>query len=189
MVAHYFPEQGQWTDSVYLDFAKDKRGLELVEGRLEELPVPTEKHQDIILFLIDLLRAFVNPRKLGKAQIAGLRVRLGPREFREPDVVFILEENRARRSNAFWIGADLVMEVVSDDDRSRDYVEKRAAYAVAGVSEYWIVDSKEQAIVVLGLVEGAYVEAGRYGAGEVAKSVTLPGFEVPVTPCLSAGDE
>jgi Uma2 family endonuclease len=189
VVANYFPEQGQWTEESYLEFAEGKRGLELVGGRLEELPVPTEKHQDIILYLIDLLRAFIIPRKLGKAQIAGLRVRLGQNEFREPDVVFIRDENRHRRSNAFWIAADLVMEVVSEDDRNRDYVEKRTAYASAGVAEYWIVDPTRSVIVVLVLRDGDFVEAGCYSKGDVAKSVTLDGFGVPVTECLTAGDD
>src|SRR5881275_2730812 len=42
------------------------------------------------------------------------------------------------RHNRVWDGADLVMEVVSDDpkDRARDYQQKLADYAEAKISEY-----------------------------------------------------
>lgn len=40
------------------------------------------------MFLFDSLRAFVKPLKLGKPQIAPLRVRIMEGKFREPDVTF-----------------------------------------------------------------------------------------------------
>src|SRR4051812_34283114 len=73
-----FPEQGHWTESDYLALEKidTHRRFELVNGRLEVLAVPTEEHQLILLFLLDQLRAVVEPGKLGKVLFAGLRVRL-----------------------------------------------------------------------------------------------------------------
>ena len=58
-------------------------------------------------------------------------------------------ENSSRRGNKFRSGADLVMEVVSDDaeSRERDLQQKREEYAAADIPEYWIVDSLERVSV------------------------------------------
>ena len=60
----------------------------------------------------------------------------------------------------FWTGADLVVEVVSPDDPSRDFVQKRGDYAEAGIPEYWIVEPGTETITVLTLAGGTYVERG-----------------------------
>lgn len=180
------PNQGEWTVNEYL--ALDGNHLvEYSDGVLEALPMPTEEHQLIVAFLYEVVKAFVESRRLGKVLFAPLRVKLGEGKFREPDVVFLLAENAARRGNKFWRGADLVMEVVSADDPDRDLESKRAEYAQAGIGEYWIVDPRDRTITVLALdaPAGAYSPAGRYGCGDVARSILLAGFSVAVTPVFS----
>ncbi|MBI3203172.1 MAG: Uma2 family endonuclease [Myxococcales bacterium] len=53
---------------------------------------------------------------------------------------------------------DLVVEVVSDSSVQKDLVKLRAAYARAGIPEYWIIDARgaELAFEVLELVAGTY---------------------------------
>ncbi|MDB5289991.1 MAG: hypothetical protein JWL69_1232, partial [Phycisphaerales bacterium] len=110
------------------------------------LPSPTQRHQLILIFLFDALRAFVGEQKLGRALFGPLPVRLESGKYREPDIVFMLAEHASRMGNDFWDGADLVMEVVSEDGCRRDLEEKRRDYALAGIPEYWIVDPREQSI-------------------------------------------
>ena len=50
---------------------------------------------------------------LGEVLFAGVRVRLWPGKFREPDVLFMRAEHAGRITDEYWEGADLVMEVVS----------------------------------------------------------------------------
>lgn len=157
--------------------------VELSDGRLEVLPMPTERHQVIVACLYDALRAFVVARGLGRVLFAPLRVELWEGKFREPDVVFLLAEHADRRGERYWRGADLVMEVVSEDDPDRDWVEKRREYARAGISEYWIVDPRDSTITTLGLDEraGEYSRCTTWRPGEMARSVLLDGFQVPVS--------
>ena len=179
-VARLFPNQGQWSEEEYL--ALDTNNLvEFSHGQLEILPMPTEHHQDIVFFLAKLLDIFVNLRRLGKVLPASLRVQLWPGKFREPDVVFMSAANAHRRTNPFWLGADLVMEVVSPDDPQRDTVIKRQEYAQAGIPEYWIVDPREEQITVLTLDGQRYAVHGQFDMGETATSVLLDGFQVSVT--------
>ena len=91
-----------------------------------------------------------------------------------------------RRQNRYWLGADLVAEVVSPDDPDRDLVEKRTDYAEAGIPEYWIADPRDETLTVLVLRGEAYVEHGRYARGEVAASVLLDGFAAEVSAVFDA---
>ena len=79
---------------------------------------------------------------------------------REPDILLVREASDPRRQNRYWLGADLVAEVVSPDDPERDTVEKVADYAEAHVSEYWIVNPEVGSITVLTLQGDTYATHG-----------------------------
>lgn len=190
-IATLFPRQGHWDEFEYLALTQSTNQLvELKSGRIKVLPMPTLAHQLIVIYLLDVFRAFVNPRKLGIVVIAPIRVRLSPGEFREPDVVFMLSENRSRAANEYWESADLVVEVVSKDaeSRKRDHQEKRADYAAAGIPEYWIVDPVEKQITVLTLEGREYAVLGEFTPGQQAASRLLTGLSVDVTATFKAAD-
>lgn len=180
-IATLFPNQGDWSEHEYLHL-NTSRLIEFIDGSLEVLPKPTELHQAIAFFLCLQLKHYSEPKSLGVAYMAPLRVRVREGNFREPDVLFMLAEHRARRTEKFWIGADLVMEVVSEDDPHRDLVTKREEYAKAGITEYWIVDPRDRTVTVLHLEAShiAYSELGRFSEGQMASSALLDGFHVDV---------
>ena len=183
-VATLFPEQGYWSEEAYLELTDGtNRLIELADGRLEFLPMPTELHQALVGFLYHALLNFVTKRGLGIVPFPPLRVRVREGKFREPDVLYLRKENFHLRTNRVWNGADLVMEVVSPDpkDRVRDYEAKFADYAAAGIAEYWIVDAERSLVSVHRLDRKAYVGHGEFGRGSEATSVQLPGFGVDVS--------
>ena len=187
-IAHLFPAQGFMDEEEYL--ALDTNHLvEFSHGRLEVLPMPSLSHQRIVLFLIQLLTQFLNVHRLGEALISPLRVQLWPGKFREPDIVFMSDEHADRKTERYLIGADLVMEVVSPDNRQRDLVIKRREYAQAGIPEYWIVDPQEGEITVLTLAGGKYAVHGVFVPGERADSVLLAGFSVEVEEVFAAAEQ
>lgn len=179
-LAEMFPYQGSWSVEDYLHLETNKL-IEFTEGSVELLPMPSQSHQFIVIYLFQLLKAFVNAGNLGTVLIAPMRVRLNTNRFREPDVMFIFQENDGRRNEQYWDGADLVMEVVSPDDPQRDTVQKRAEYAAAGIPEYWIVNPLDQTITVLTLEGAEYTAVQVCGRGEMAKSILLTGFEADVS--------
>jgi Uma2 family endonuclease len=185
-IAQLFPAQGTWSESEYFEL-ETKRRVEFSHGFIEFLPMPTVLHQRIAAFLYDALRAFVLGLKLGEVLFTGVRVRLWPGKFREPDVVFMRAEHAGRITDEYWEGADLVMEVVSgsNDDRRRDLNTKREEYAQAGISEYWIVDPELGQITVLTLDGPTYAVHGEFKRGEQATSRLLPAFAVDVTWALT----
>jgi Uma2 family endonuclease len=192
-IAYLFPAQGTWTESDYWDLTTlhDRRPLvELSNGCLEVLPMPTELHQLIAALFYELLRAFTQTHAPGIVLFSGLRLRLKKgrkARFREPDVVYLKAENAHLRHAKFWDRADLAMEIVSDDpkDRKRDLETKPREYAEAGIPEYWIIDPEQQRVRVLTLEGGAYKVHGDFGPGTLATSVLLPGFAVAVDQLLA----
>ncbi|MCB9873168.1 MAG: Uma2 family endonuclease [Planctomycetaceae bacterium] len=189
-IAELFPRQGHWSEGEYLSI-KSNRLMELSKGRLEMLPMPTQSHQLIVAFLYQRLLEFVTVRQLGLVLFAPLRVKVGDGQIREPDIVFMSEANKHRRNNEFWLGADLVIEVVSNDDPKRDLEVKRHEYAQAGIPEYWIVDPRNSTTSILRLAaEGSsYIEAGAYKSGDVAASVLLEGLTIDVAAIFAAANE
>jgi Uma2 family endonuclease len=184
-IAKLFPAQGYWEVSDYLKLNGNYL-IEFSHGHVEVLPMPTDAHQAMVAFLYTALLSFTKPSNLGTVRFAPLRVRLDAEKFREPDILFMLTKNDHRRHNEFWDGADLVMEIVSDDDRRRDFETKRFEYARAGVPEYWIIDPQKREITVFTLAGDRYDVHGVFASGQQATSALLPGFEVSVADVFSA---
>ncbi|HZU36216.1 MAG TPA: Uma2 family endonuclease [Gemmataceae bacterium] len=178
-IAYLYPAQGAWSEEEYLAL-DTSRLVEFSDGQVEVLPLPTTTHQFIVGFLYRLLEAFASAGQLGQTVTAPLRVRLWPGKYREPDVVFLRREHANRMTEQFWAGADLVMEVISDDDRRRDVETKRREYARARIPEYWLVDPQAETITILRLTGKRYILHGLFRAGEMAESALLPGFTVDV---------
>jgi Uma2 family endonuclease len=186
LLAEILPLQGEWSEEEYLVLTDHRsRLVEYTDGFLEALPMPTDEHQAILGFLFLAFHNFTEPRG-GTVRFAALRLRIRPRKFREPDLLLLLSAADPRRQNRFWLGADLALEVVSEEKPERDLVEKRGDYAEGGVSEYWIVNPQTETMTVRRLRDDAYEEAGVYRRGESAASVLLAGFSVDVAAVFDA---
>jgi Uma2 family endonuclease len=186
VVLELLPPQGDWSEEAYLWLTDDtNRLIEFVDGYIEVLPMPTDEHQSISSFLHLTFTAYLQSSG-GIARYAPLRIRIRARKFREPDLLVLRDAHDPRRQNRYWLGADLVVEIVSPDKPERDLVEKRADYATGGIPEYWIVDPRQQTITVLALHEGRYQEHGVFSRGTQATSALLAGFAVAVDDLLDA---
>jgi Uma2 family endonuclease len=181
MLEDILPQQGAWSEEEYLVLTDHRNRLvEFTDGFLEVLPMPTDEHQMLLKFLFLAFFEFFESRR-GNVLFAPLRMRVRPGKFREPDLVLLLSAKDPRRQNRFWDGADLALEIVSEDKPERDLVDKRGDYAEARVPEYWIVNPRSESIIVLSLRESAYEEAGTYRRGDAATSALRPEFSVAVS--------
>ena len=186
LVLDLLPQQGQWSEDEYLWLTDHtNRFVEFTDGYIEVLPMPTDEHQTILASLYQVFFAFIQVIG-GKVLFAPLRIRIRERKFREPDILLVRDASDPRRQNRFWLGADLVVEIVSPDKPERDLIEKRLEYAEAQILEYWIVDPRDETITVLRLESGTYVEHGVFRRGTLATSVLLEGLTVDVTAVFDA---
>ena len=186
LLREVLPPQGAWSDEEYLWLTdRCNRLVEFTDGHVQELPMPTFTHQAVLAFLYRLFHAYLEPRG-GVVMFSALRMRIREGKFREPDLLLLRDRSDPRCRDRYWLGADLVVEVVSPDDPDRDVVEKRADYAGARIPEYWIVDPRDETITVLALEGDAYVEHGVHAAGATAASRLLDGFAADVTAVFDA---
>jgi len=181
-VAYCFPRQGEWTDEDFLAFESSNFPVELVDGCLEFLPMPTYSHQRLVRYLFLQLDSVAQKTGRGEASFAPCPIRLWQSRFREPDLFFLSSERVARRDDPPQ-GAEIVIEVLSPGqaNRERDLVAKRHDYAKAKIPEFWIVDPERAEVSVLVLVDGEYVVHGQFTPGSTATSEFLPEFSVNVS--------
>ena len=179
-LALMYPLQGSWSVQDYLTL---DAGLlvEYTNGFIRVLPMPNILHQLIVQFLFRILDDYVAVSGLGRVLLAPLPVKLTADKYREPDLVYVKHE-RIATLKGFPMGADLVVEVVSEgqESRNRDYDEKRLDYALARIPEYWIVDPETRSVTVLTLVGEEYKEHGVFGEQEKATSALLPALTIDV---------
>ena len=172
--------QGFWTQAQYLKLTnQSNRLLEFTDGRIEILPIPTQEHQAISRFLFLALYFFAQGIG-GNVFYAPLRLRIRDGKFREPDLLLVTDADDPRCRNDYWLGADLVVEVVSPDNPDRDLIDKRKDYTEAGIPEYWIANPIAGTLTVLVLSGVEYREHGVFRPGKQVDSPSLPCFSVDV---------
>ena len=186
-VTYLFPPQGQWNDSDFLRIHTNQMA-ELVNGRLEILPMPTWRHQLIVDFLVTNFKDHI--KRCGHAGVtlfAPLPSPLFPGTIREPDILYVSQENIPSGTDHYPSKLDLVMEVVSEgaEARKRDYVDKRADYARAGIAEYWIVDPEMSRVTVLSLEGCDYRVHCECNSGNTVRSAMFADFEIRVDDIFS----
>jgi Uma2 family endonuclease len=85
-----------------------------------------------------------------------------------------------------WI-PEIVIEVVSESSKDRDYVEKREEYLLFGVQEYWIFDADKREMLVLKRSRGIWVEQV-VRPNEAYSTHLLDGLEFHCGPVFDAAD-
>lgn len=156
------PKTEQVSDKItYEEFLKKYGGVhaEWVDGEVLQLMTASNRHQDLVDWLIAILRMFVETYNLGWVRSAPFNMQMPHlNRGREPDILFVTQDRLhiVQESNLSE-AADLVIEIVSPESVGRDRGEKFVEYEAAGVREYWLIDpDREQAEFY------RLTEAGRY---------------------------
>lgn len=188
-IAELFPPQGKWRESDYFALPDAMQIIELSDGEITMSPTPSYRHQESVAIVGFKLRQLAEENGLGKVIIAPFAVRLWEGKIREPDVLFIRTENLSRIKETHIDGPpDWIAEVISPGTRGTDEDDKLVEYAQAGVLEYWLLDLENKTVRVYHLEEDIYVLKGNYAVGQIALSVTIPGFEVRVDEVFGLSD-
>src|SRR5438132_14310377 len=123
----------------FLDWADEDTWAEWVDGEVIILSPASLLHQALDTFLLSVLTSFVSFRDLGIVLGPPFQMKTGPDlPGREPDVIFVAREHLDRLRDVYLDGpADLVVEIVSPDSRTRDSQDKLHEQEEGGVPEYW----------------------------------------------------
>ena len=163
----------------------DSEGVrgELIRGVLHETMATGQKHGWIVSKLVALLMNFIMPRRLGRvlASDSGIWLERDPDTVREPDIAFTLAERLPPGGPVDGyseVVPDLVVEVVSPNDRPGEVAEKTAMWLSFGVRLVWLVRPDRRTIEVHRA--GGQVET--LGEGDALDGLdVLPGFSCDLT--------
>ena len=164
---------------------------EIIDGKRIFMPGATELHQDIVLTIGSLLKIFSIAHG-GKAVIAPRDVLItrNPLKTRQPDVMLFSSHrhslNGDRNSKApYAVAPELVVEILSDSDRTSVLNAKLVDYQKVEVSECWIVDLEEKTVEVLELNKIEVTSFRIFTLGEDVQSLAFPDLKVNVEEIFS----
>lgn len=162
----------------FLDWGDEDTQAEWVNGEVMLLSPPMDWHQDLGDFLTTLMRFFAEKHRLGKVLSAPFQVKTGPDlPGREPDVLFVATHHLDRFKGSHLQGpADLLVEIISADSRSRDRVDKFSEYEQGGVGEYWLVDYLRRQAEFYVRGEDGIFHSVAVGEDGIYRSAVLTGF-------------
>jgi Uma2 family endonuclease len=151
---------------------------EWVEGEVILISPANIDHEDVIAWLLTLMRLHAAKHNLGKVGGSNVMLRLKNRR-RLPDLFFIAKGRESIIKKTHLDGpADLIVEVVSPDSQSRDRRDKFLEYEANGVREYWIIDPISRQAEFYLLQESKYVSIQTPEG--ILRSATLAGFWIKV---------
>jgi len=155
---------------------------ELVEGRIVMMSPTGDEHAAYESNFDEHLKAFVRKHKLGKVRVGevGIYIHRNPDTVRAADVAFISNEQYAKRKQKggyLDVAPELIVEIMSPDDRWSEVKQKLREYFSVGVKLIWVADPSDRTV---------YVYRSLTNVRELTEADTLtgedvlPGFAVPV---------
>lgn len=174
----------------YADYLtwKFEQTLELIKGKILLMPAPSRIHQKISWRLtVEFGNHFKNQRC--EAYAAPFDVRLYDKKKSskankeiftvvQPDLCVICDLEKL--DDRGCLGApDLVVEILSPGNSSREMRIKKDLYAEAGVREYWIIDTTHETLLRYSLEENdVYSLPSLFVNDEVVPSIIFPTFNI-----------
>jgi Uma2 family endonuclease len=159
---------------------------ELIDGRIVPIAPTGDEHGDVESELGMRLRLYGKQSKQGRALVGevGIYIRRNPDTVRAADIIFISTERDARpRSKGYFeVAPELVVEILSPDNRPGLLREKLIDYFFAGVVLVWVVDPALRRVYAYRSLSAVQeLKEGQVLADEKL----LPGFSVPVSDLFS----
>lgn len=153
------------------EFPKLGHGKQVQELR-NQLALYQAKHQDTIDYL---------------ASSNDAKILIAPSESeRHPDLfVYLSPAPDILDPWSIWT-PEIVIEVVSESSRKRDYEEKPPEYLELGIDEYWIVDAAENKMTVLTRWRGQW-KPSLVKPPKRYSTRLLPGFSLELKRVIAAG--
>jgi Uma2 family endonuclease len=162
----------------------EERFFEIVDGERRPIPPPGILAGRTTAHLAGELAIFADKHHLGETvAYVPFRLRQAGDRCRMPDVAFVSYQRWPRGSpmsytDEWWdVVPDLVGEVVTQEERAADLMDKIADYFRAGVRLVWLVYPRLQLVYVYHSLTQAHILSA---SDELDGGVVLPSFRVSV---------
>jgi len=170
--------------------AEDGYQYELAKGVIEVSEVPKPEHAKQVQAIRNQLGRYQDDHPDAIELIASsneCKLLVGPsKSERHPDVsLYLSAQPDISDVWSIWI-PQIVVEVVSESSRKRDYEQKPPEYLALGVDEYWIVDAAKNQMTVLTRWRGEWKPAILKPPKRYSTHL-LPGFSLDLNRVIVAG--
>jgi Uma2 family endonuclease len=160
---------------------------ELIDGRIVPMSPTGGRHGFIELRLGAALSLFVQQRNLGWVMTGevGIYTRHDPDRVRGADVVFLSRERwpDGLPESFLEVAPDLVVEIMSPNDRWQEVRQKLAEYFAIGVRWVWIVEPENRTVLVC----HSSTDLQQFGeADTLVGGGTLAGFSLALAELFAA---
>ncbi len=156
-----------------------KTDTELVGGVIKTKMAAKYPREWIFAWLFTIISNFVNHLHLGRALGSRTPVKINAYSGRLPDILFVRTDNLGIiQDDAIYGTPDLVIEIVSDNDRPSTLIPLEADYRSIGISEIVFIDPKKNLVRYLLKNEMDYEET-LLTTGQL-KFAAIPGFHIEV---------
>ncbi len=164
--------------------------MEYINGEIYLLGSPTIGHQDILGRLYLIFNKYFEGKKC-RVFLAPFDAHFWKKDFKEPDVmqpdVLVacdLEGNVIEKGK--YMGTpSLVIEILSESTRTKDMVDKLNTYMLSGVKEYWVIDTKQEMIMIYDFADRGIDYLKLYNKGDTAASIAFNGLSADVAALFS----
>jgi Uma2 family endonuclease len=187
-IAELLETDGTLTIEELADVVGDAPG-ELIDGRFVPMPPTGWPHARAEVKVSSRLEQFVEASGLGTVLggEAGIIIRRGPDTVRGADVAYISRERLAQASPDGYldVAPELIVEIVSPNDRWTDLTAKLEDYFSIGVALVWIVDPRRRRISCY----RSPTALALLGPGDtLTAEPMLPGFSLAVSDLFGGED-
>jgi Uma2 family endonuclease len=173
-------EPRKMTYEEFLAWADEDTLAEWVDGEVVMYSPASRRHQEISLFLGQVIGLHVEHSGAGRILVSPFQMKLA-RSGREPDLLFVAQEHLERLKETHLDGpADLVVEIVSPESVGRDRGVKFYEYEQAGIPEYWLIDPRTKRAEFYQLTVANQYRLVLPDAEGVYHSAVLPNFWLQV---------
>lgn len=159
---------------------------QLIEGELIKMAGANDPHQVLIGELYIEVRTQTRALGLGETRIAPFDVYVDEHNTFQPDLLFVSGNRRHVITHRGVTGApDLVVEVLSESTRRRDFNVKLPVYGRNGVREAWMADLPAETVSkYIGDGETLTLEQV-YSADDILTSDVMPGVAIDLGPIFA----
>ena len=165
--------------------SKSTLRMELINGEIYILCAPNIKHQEIVGRLYLIFSDYFKGKKC-KVILSPFAVVFRKKDLKEPDVmqpdilVACDLEGNVNSKNRYTGTPALVIEILSESTRSKDMVDKLNTYMLSGVEEYWIIDTKQDIIMMYRFADNKIDVYKAFEKGDCAQSYKFKGLSADV---------
>ena len=176
-----WPRKATYEEFLELTENSDER-YEYIDGEIYLLASPKTIHQTILGELYGIFHNWFQGKKC-RPMFApyDITLRRNPENINivQPDLMVIcdLEENLNEKD--YYMGVPILMvEIISESSRSKDFVKKLDLYMDTGVKEYWVINPFSREVSIYLFDQGDISRTTSFKNNETISSYSFAGLEV-----------